>query len=265
MSFDFDPTLALFNSARLSQEMADFGIAGFGGCSFTKGISTCKSPILGIKHFYVLHQVHGSVLAYPKGPKQLAYTVPLRKVGLRSFPDNADGWFLSKKDWLRSGIAFCIKTADCMPIILFASEHVAMLHAGWRGLQQGIIINALNHFKAVGDLPHYAALGPSADPTLYEVGSEFIEMFPDSIRQSSQKIYTLNMYQEAIRQLEEGAFSGTLESSNVHTMSDKRLFSYRSSQQHNTEGEVPISDAQNDRNYALIGFLQPKDTPNILG
>lgn len=262
MSFDFEPTLVLFNSIRLRKEVEDIGIAGFGGCTFTEALSTGQSPIVGINHYYALHQVHGSALVHPKDPEQLTNIAPAINEALHSFPESADGWFLSKDDWLESGIAFCIKTADCMPLFLFGSQYIAMLHAGWRGLQQGLILRALEQFKVVGDVPRYAALGPCADPALYEVGEEFTKIFPESTGQSSPDRYTLNMYQEAIRQLEEGGFSGTLESSNIHTISDTRLFSYRSSQLKSSEGTVQSSDAHNKRNYAVIGFPQAEDILN---
>lgn len=270
MSFDFDPTLALFSSKKLLQEMENFGIAGFGGCRFTEALSADQTPIVGINHYFSLHQVHGSDLAYPKDPEQLTDITSTTTDGLRRFPNNADGWFLSKENWLTSGVAFCIKTADCLPILLFGSQNIAMLHAGWRGLQQEIILTALQHFKAVGDLPRYAALGPCADPALYEVGKDFIDIFPSSTLLSSRKIYTFNMYKEATRQLEEGGFKGTLESSGIHTMSDTRLYSHRTSQQKNTPPKktaapVPTSETQNPRNYAVIGFLQSDAIPNTQG
>jgi copper oxidase (laccase) domain-containing protein len=270
MSFDFDPTLALFNSKRLLQEMGNFGVAGFGGCIFTETLTAHQSPIDGINHYYALHQVHGSELVHPRDPDQLTEIASPKKEILSSFSNDADGWFLSKETWLGSGIAFCIKTADCLPVLLFGSQNIGMLHAGWRGLQQGIILSALNYFKTIGDVPRYAALGPCADPALYEVGQEFVDIFPTSTQLSSRKIRTFDMYQEATRQLEEGGFRGALESSEIHTMSDTRLYSHRTSQQKHIQPQktailLPTSQTQNPRNYAVIGFLQSEDIPNTRG
>jgi copper oxidase (laccase) domain-containing protein len=55
-----------------------------------------------------------------------------------------------------------------------------MLHAGWRGLQAGVIgagVSALRALGERGDLS--AAIGPGAGPCCYEVGREVHEAFAD--------------------------------------------------------------------------------------
>lgn len=46
----------------------------------------------------------------------------------------------------RKNIALMIKTADCLPVILYdpKQEAIAALHAGWQGLTKGILQNAVN-------------------------------------------------------------------------------------------------------------------------
>ncbi len=71
------------------------------------------------------------------------------------------------------GIAPLVLTADCLPVALAGEGAVAMLHAGWRGLQTGVIaegVAALRELGTRGTLT--AAIGPGAGPCCYEVGDE---------------------------------------------------------------------------------------------
>ena len=68
------------------------------------------------------------------------------------------------------GVATLVLTADCMPIALATPTKVAMVHAGWRGLADGVIENAIAALG--GDEPVVAAIGPSAGGCCYEVGDD---------------------------------------------------------------------------------------------
>lgn len=64
-----------------------------------------------------------------------------------------------------------VMTADCAPIALAAGRHVAVVHAGWRGLVGGVIaaaVEALRH--RAGPIPIHAILGPCIHPGHYEFG-----------------------------------------------------------------------------------------------
>ena len=78
------------------------------------------------------------------------------------------------------GIALGIKTADCLPILLYdpAVQAVGAIHAGWRGLANGVILNAIDRLctsyqTAPGHL--YAAIGPAICRDCYEVGTEVVD------------------------------------------------------------------------------------------
>jgi len=76
------------------------------------------------------------------------------------------------------GMAAMVMVADCLPIAVSAGGAVAMLHAGWRGLDGGVIaegVRALRELCGVSEL--YAAIGPGAGPCCYEVGAEVHERF----------------------------------------------------------------------------------------
>lgn len=76
------------------------------------------------------------------------------------------------------GLAALVLTADCLPIALIAPDAVAMVHAGWRGLADGVVeegVRAVRELAGAGELR--AAIGPGAGGCCYEVGPEVHEAF----------------------------------------------------------------------------------------
>ncbi len=72
-----------------------------------------------------------------------------------------------------------VKTADCVPILLFHHEFVMAIHAGWRGLAQDIIGEVTKFIAAKGFALKDCewGIGPSISPESYEVGPELVEAF----------------------------------------------------------------------------------------
>jgi YfiH family protein len=71
------------------------------------------------------------------------------------------------------GVPLLALAADCVPIALAATAgtpRLAVLHAGWRGLLDGIVETGVRTFGGGGALA--AAVGPSIGPCCYEVGPE---------------------------------------------------------------------------------------------
>ncbi|MGF1739438.1 peptidoglycan editing factor PgeF [Photobacterium satsumensis] len=71
-----------------------------------------------------------------------------------------------------------VMTADCLPVILCDRQgtQVAAVHAGWRGLVDGIIEQAVAKFSVPGS-ELMAWLGPAIGPQAFEVGGEVREQF----------------------------------------------------------------------------------------
>jgi len=82
----------------------------------------------------------------------------------------------------RRGVAAVALTADCLPIALVAPEAVGMLHAGWRGLANGVIRSGVEALRRIGAGRIEAAIGPGAGPCCYEVGDEVRAAFGTSGR-----------------------------------------------------------------------------------
>lgn len=76
--------------------------------------------------------------------------------------------------------ACAIMTADCLPVLFcsLAGNEVAAAHAGWRGLQAGVLEQTIQRFKAEPK-NIMAWLGPSIGPEQFEVGPEVREAFMD--------------------------------------------------------------------------------------
>ena len=80
----------------------------------------------------------------------------------------------------QAGIVCGVMTADCLPVLLCdrSGTVVAAAHAGWRGLQAGI----LERTVAAMGLPGtrlLAYLGPAIGPQAFEVGAEVRSAFVD--------------------------------------------------------------------------------------
>ncbi|HET7044385.1 MAG TPA: polyphenol oxidase family protein [Gaiellaceae bacterium] len=76
------------------------------------------------------------------------------------------------------GVPMLKLTADCVPIALARANGgrpaLALLHAGWRGLADGIVEAGVT---ALGGGRLAACVGPAAGPCCYEVGPEVSERF----------------------------------------------------------------------------------------
>jgi YfiH family protein len=74
------------------------------------------------------------------------------------------------------GLPMLAFSADCLPIAIArrgGERRLAVVHAGWRGLAEGVVAAAV---AAVGG-ETAAAIGPAIGPCCYEVGPEVSERF----------------------------------------------------------------------------------------
>jgi YfiH family protein len=88
------------------------------------------------------------------------------------------------------GVGLVVLTADCLPIVVAGEGAVAVLHAGWRGLADGVVAHAVRALVALGaSKPVAAAIGPGAGACCYEVGPEVHDAFaalPDTAHQGAK-------------------------------------------------------------------------------
>lgn len=124
----------------------------------------------------------------------------------------ADGIFIPRGEKLAAGV----RTADCLPILLYSTDGVAAIHAGWRGLKTGIIQNALSFFRS----PPKALIGPCAGVSLYEIGEEVLDGFTCVYERRDSKIF-LDLRQTAAQ------FFTDFELSTICTISNTNYHSFR--------------------------------------
>lgn len=135
----------------------------------------------------------------------------------------ADG-IMTTFDQLSKKISIAIKTADCMPIVILGKEKVVFLHAGWKGLADGILKNPL--ISSI--CPHYAFIGPSIQSNSFEVSEDFKSNFDNSSNfYSIGKKYYFDLQKEASEQLYSFYNGIHVESCKEDTLQQKKFHSYR--------------------------------------
>jgi polyphenol oxidase len=128
-----------------------------------------------------------------------------------------------------------VLTADCLPILVCDTEgtHVAAIHAGWRGLLNGIIENTLAALPIPAN-ELLVWLGPAISAANYEVGEEvrdaFVNHSPDAqgaFAPSPNQRWLADLYALAkIRLLKQGI--SHIYGGNLCTYADPlRFYSYR--------------------------------------
>lgn len=105
-----------------------------------------------------------------------------------------DGYIFSQKCSFPLGI----KTADCLPVFILGKKGMSFIHAGWKGLKNGI----LKKDSLIDLSPEYAFIGPHIGPCHFEVQSDFKNQFKNTDHFSfrNNKIF-FDLKKEAISQL----------------------------------------------------------------
>lgn len=169
-----------------------------------------------------LQQVHGTdVVDAFSEPKRRAQTVP-----------EADAVTTTHR-----GLPCVVMTADCLPVFFCDryGNRVAVAHAGWRGLCNGILENTLAKFDNPAEVMCW--LGPAIGAKAFEVGAEvrdaFIKVDPAAKKAFVAKAngkYMADIYDLARQRLMKAGI-GMINGGDLCTVSDEeRFFSYRREQ-----------------------------------
>lgn len=130
-----------------------------------------------------VRQVHGTLVERARVPA--------------NGPPEADGQVLDRPD-----LAALVLTADCLPVAIAGGGAAVIVHAGWRGLAQGVIAAGIRALRELGGEPLSAAIGPGAGPCCYEVSEEVHEQFA-SVRHVARRGENLDLKAVARHQLAE--------------------------------------------------------------
>ena len=102
---------------------------------------------------------------------------------------NADSMITERDD-----ILLGILTADCAPIIILGKEKFGIIHAGWRGLLEGIIENTLEYMISEGEEIRNISVfvGPHLTKHSFEVQDDFIDNLKVKIENFKEYIFQFN-------------------------------------------------------------------------
>lgn len=116
-----------------------------------------------------------TLLALPESPRWLHQTHGTQVIGpdVPTDDPHADAAYTDRADEV-----LAVLTADCLSVTLTSHDgrEVAVAHAGWRGLANGVIERAVGRFSVAGD-EMMAWLGPAIGPRHFVVGEEVREAF----------------------------------------------------------------------------------------
>lgn len=104
------------------------------------------------------------------------HSADIHEAGIERLGDPGDGLWSAAP-----GVAMLAMSADCLPIAVARTGGVrglAVLHAGWRGLAQGIVAAGV---ALLGDGPAAAVVGPAIGPCCYDVGTEVSALFDEDL------------------------------------------------------------------------------------
>ena len=134
-------------------------------------------------------------------------------------------------------VVCAVRTADCLPIFLtnFDGSFVALIHAGWKGLLNGVIEKTIDKINSSSEIIVW--LGPCISQESFEVGNDVYSLFinKDSNTKKAFKLlknrYYLDLAGTArlkLNHLNIDNISGAGVTEDFCTFSDqKNFFSYR--------------------------------------
>lgn len=139
-----------------------------GGVAFTESADgdvrrdlTSRSQVsasLGIpEQWAVVRQVHGAIV---------------RRVSRAGDAGDGDAIWTNVP-----GLPVAVFTADCFGVVLTANDAVGVAHAGWRGVDAGVIAALRDDMTQHGSSPARAYVGAGIGPCCFEVGEDVAVRF----------------------------------------------------------------------------------------
>ena len=112
--------------------------------------------------------------------------------------EDCDGIFTSNKD-----LALEVSTADCLPIFFADKNFFGVVHAGWKGLSEGIIENSIGLLTKNGFVldDTHVLIGPSIRKDHFEVKEDVACLFDKNFLISKNEKPFLSLQDIVINQL----------------------------------------------------------------
>lgn len=141
----------------------DYGLAGHSpvGEVIARWESLPTALSTGFRATVTGRQAHGNTIASYKAEETVGWAIR----------HSTDGHMTSQ-----IGVLLTVTVADCVPVFLYSpgDRRIGLLHAGWRGVAQGILEEGLRLFVEAGAPADSIRvhLGPAICGSCYEVGPE---------------------------------------------------------------------------------------------
>ena len=172
---------------------------------------------------------HGKVVVYDQMPNDSnlitldqTHSNIIHTFGVDDLSSQADGIIFTNEEIKK--YQFGIRTADCLPLVLVGESHSAVIHAGWRGIHNRIVLNQ----KILDISPEFVFIGPSIQQESFEVSKDFRDNFPTSKNFNTyENKLTFNLQQEIKDQLNEYGKSLTIIDCAQCTFINHKYNSYR--------------------------------------
>ncbi|MCO4783068.1 MAG: polyphenol oxidase family protein [Candidatus Cloacimonetes bacterium] len=109
--------------------------------------------------YYGVHQTHSTNISQTSKSSNLLNILP-----------NSDAITSTQHNQ-----ALYIKTADCMPLILFNDDFISIVHLGHKGFFDGLAQKVLSMIKDAKRTSLKAYIGPSIQSCCFEVSADFVQ------------------------------------------------------------------------------------------
>lgn len=170
-----------------------------------------------LKEVVTIRQVHGAAIIV--GIKEMSGA-------MKTVPE-ADGVVTDQPL-----LALTVRTADCLPISIYDPKHhcIAMVHTGWRGSQQKIVLKAIAGMRkkwgrAAADLK--IGFGPCIRRCCYQVGEDFQKIFShETFVQGEGLVLDLPLINRN-QLVGAGVLPENISDCGLCTCCDQKFFSYR--------------------------------------
>lgn len=157
--------------------------------------------------FAQVDQIHGTTV------------VELKEINKSNVLLTADGIITSD-----TGVKLGIKTADCLPVVVIGKNGSSILHAGWKGIKNNILLAP--KIKIIA--PYFFFIGPHICSKHFEVTSEFYNNFPESnfFNKKNDKIY-FSLAKEIKSRIINSFPNATVKFADECTFKNQKLHSFR--------------------------------------
>ena len=131
-------------------------------------------------------------------------------------------------------VVLSIQVADCIPLYLADPDNnvIGIVHAGWRGIEKGIVANSINKMITLGADNNriIAYIGPSIQKCCFEIGPEVAKKFPINFQINSsydrsfldlQKLTKIILINNSI------SYNNIISSNECTKCNSDKYFSYR--------------------------------------